>query len=48
MKEDIDIPKVGDVAVAIVQEVGDDKTLVYNVYLINQRDEDLEKVLVIR
>tara|TARA_B100000508_G_scaffold141092_1_gene146426 strand:+ start:89537 stop:89947 length:411 start_codon:yes stop_codon:yes gene_type:complete len=46
MKEDIDIPKVGDVAVAIVQEVGDDNTLVYNVYLINQRDEDLEKVLV--
>ena len=46
MKEDIDIPKVGDVSVAIVQEVGEDQALVYNVYLINQRKENLEKVLV--
>ena len=46
MKEDIDIPKVGNVSVAIVQEVGEDQALVYNVYLINQRKENLEKVLV--
>lgn len=46
MKEDIDIPKVGEVSVAIVQEVGDDQAFVYNVYLINQRPENLEKVLV--
>ena len=46
MKVDIDIPKVGNVSVAIVQEVGEDQALVYNVYLINQRKENLEKVLV--
>jgi hypothetical protein len=46
MKEDIKIPKVDGVSVAAVQEVGDDNTLVYNVYLINERKEELEKVLV--
>jgi hypothetical protein len=46
MKKDIDIPKVGAVSVAIVQEIGEEETLVYNVYLINQRKENLEKVLV--
>lgn len=46
MKEDINIPNVGDVSVAIVQEMGVDESLVYNVYLVNERPEALEKVLV--
>lgn len=46
MKDDIEVPDIGEVSVAVVQEVGEDNTLIYNVFLINQRDEDLEKVLV--
>ena len=46
MKEDISIPKVEDVSVAVVQELGEDDTVVYNVYLINEREDKLEKVLV--
>lgn len=46
MKKDIKIPKVDGVSVAAVQEVGDDNALVYNIYLINERKEELEKVLV--
>lgn len=46
MKKDIKIPKVHGVSVAAVQEVGDDNALVYNIYLINERKEELEKVLV--
>ncbi len=46
MKKDINIPKIGAVSVAIVQEVGEEETLVYNVYLINQRKDNLENVLV--
>lgn len=46
MKKDIDIPNVGDVSVAVIQEVGEDSAIIYNVFLINERDENLEKVLV--
>lgn len=46
MRKDIKIPKVEGVSVAVVEEVGDDGSPVYNVYIINQRDERLEKVLV--
>lgn len=46
MKKDIDIPNVGDVSVAVIQEVGEDNAIIYNVFLINERNEDLEKVLV--
>ncbi len=47
MKKDIQIPKVNDVSVAVVKEMGENNTPVYNVYLINQRSELLEKVLVV-
>lgn len=47
MKKDIQIPKVSDVSVAVVEEMGEDNTPVYNVYLINQRSEVLEKALVV-
>jgi hypothetical protein len=46
MKKDIKIPPVKGVSVAAVQEFGDDNLPVFNVYLINQRKEKLEKVLV--
>lgn len=47
MKKDIQIPKVNNVSVAVVKEMGEDSNSVYNVYLINQRSEVLEKVLVV-
>jgi len=47
MKKDIDIPKVKDVAIAVVKELNDEKTHdIYNVYLINLKDVDLDNVLV--
>lgn len=46
MKKDINPPKVEDVAVAIVQEENELGQLVWNVYLINQRNETIENVLV--
>lgn len=47
MKKDIEIPKVEGVSVAVVKEWNDEKTHeVYNVYLINLRNEDLQNVLV--
>lgn len=41
MKEALKGPKVTGVSVAVAQEVGDDNTLIYNVYIINKRSEEL-------
>jgi hypothetical protein len=47
MRKDIEIPKVEDVSVAVVKEMNDEKTAeVYNVYVINQKDEQIDSVLV--
>lgn len=47
MREHIKMPKVEDVAIAVVEELNDEKTeTVYNVYLINLKDVTLENVLV--
>lgn len=46
MKEELRGPKVENVAVAVVQELGDENAIIYNVYLINEKDEPLENVLV--
>jgi hypothetical protein len=46
MKEELKGPKVENVSVAVVQELGDENVIVYNVYLINEKDEELEQVLV--
>lgn len=46
MKEELKGPKVTDVSVAVVQEVGEENTVIYNVYLINQKEDKLEGVLV--
>ncbi|MBD3636190.1 MAG: hypothetical protein HUJ25_02520 [Crocinitomicaceae bacterium] len=47
MKKDINIPKVEDVCVAVVKEMNDEKTEeVFNVYLINQKDNKIKNTLV--
>jgi len=47
MKKDIEIPKVEGVSVAVVKELNEEKTHeVFNVYLLNLKDENLENVLV--
>lgn len=47
MKEDINIPVVEGVSVAVVNEWNEEKTeKVFNVYLLNLRKEEIENVLV--
>jgi len=47
MKKDIDIPQVKDVYVAVVNEYNDIyKTNDWNAYIINNREVDLEMVLI--
>ncbi len=46
MKKDIDIPEVKDVSVAIVKETGADGVSMWNVYLINQKNDPIENILV--
>ncbi len=47
MRKDINIPKVENIAVAVVYELNEEKTAhVYNVYLINLSDEIIEDVMV--
>ena len=48
MKKDIDIPLVNDVYVAVVNEYNDIyKTQDWNAYIINNKDFDLEVVLIV-
>lgn len=46
MKEELKGPKVEDVQVAVVHEEGEYGKKVFNVYLINLKEEELEGVLV--
>ena len=46
MKKDINPSKVEDIAVAIVQEKNEINEDIWNVYLINQKTEPIENVLV--
>lgn len=46
MKADIEIPQIENIHVAAVNEKNDDGELVWNIYLINLRNDPLEKVLV--
>ncbi|MEX1002336.1 MAG: hypothetical protein WDZ35_09510 [Crocinitomicaceae bacterium] len=47
MREDINIPKVEDISVAVVKEWNEEKTQkVHYVYLINQKKEQIENTLV--
>ena len=48
MKKDIEIPKVKDVHIAVVQEEHlEYKTLDWNAYIINNSDLDLDTVLIV-
>lgn len=48
MKKDITIPEVKDVYVAVVNEYNDIyKTQDWNVYIINDKDVDLEMVIIV-
>lgn len=46
MKKDIQMPKVEGVYVAIVQEKNEEDALVWNVYLVNDKDEAIENAFV--
>lgn len=47
MKEDIKIPKVENIAVAVVKELNEEKTTeIYNVYLINLKKNIIKNTLV--
>lgn len=47
MRKDIQVPKVKDIAVAVVQELNEEKTdTIYNVYFINLTEVVVENVLV--
>jgi len=47
MRKDIKVPKVKDIAVAVVQELNEEKTTnIYNVYFINLTESVVENVLV--
>ena len=47
MRKDINIPKVEDIAVAVVEELNEEKTAnIYNVYLINLSEDLIENILV--
>lgn len=48
MKEDIKIPEVKDVYIAVVNEYNDVyKTQDWNAYIINDKDVDLEMILIV-
>ncbi len=46
MREELLGPKVENVAVAIVQQEGEDKQPIYNAYLINLRDDIMEGIII--
>ena len=47
MRKDIDIPAVEGISVAVVKELNEEKTAeVYNVYILNQKSEPIDDVLV--
>lgn len=46
MKKELEGPKVEDIGIAIVKELGSEKTEVYNAYLINFKEDSIEGVLI--
>lgn len=46
MREELLGPKVEGVAVAVVQQIGEDDATIYNVYLINLRDDIIEGIII--
>lgn len=46
MRKDIEMPKIEGVYIAVVQEKGEGEELVWNVYLINEKEGALENAFV--
>lgn len=46
MREELKGPKVENVAVAIVQDRGEDDAPIYNAYLLNLRDDIMEGIII--
>jgi len=46
MKKDIEIPKVDGVYVAVVKEWNDEGVMIWNVYLVNDKEEPLQNTFV--
>ena len=46
MREDLLGPKVEGVAVAVVQEIGEEQNIMYNTYLINLRQDIMEGIII--
>lgn len=46
MREDLLGPKVQNVGVAVVQEMGENNEQVYNVYLLNLREDIMEGIII--
>jgi hypothetical protein len=46
MREELLGPKVENVAVAVVEEIGENNEKIYNVYLANFRDDIMEGIIV--
>ena len=46
MREELLGPKVEGVAVAVVKQIGEDNDTIYNVYLINLREDIIEGIII--
>jgi len=46
MREELLGPKVENVAISVVQEMGEDNSPIYNVYLLNLRDDIMEGIII--
>lgn len=46
MREELMGPKVEKVGVAVIEQEGEDNTKVYNVYLLNLRDDIMEGIII--
>lgn len=46
MREELLGPKVENVAVAVIQELGENNETCYNVYLLNLRDDIMEGIII--
>jgi hypothetical protein len=46
MREELKGPKVENVAVAVVQEIGEGNEFIYNTYLLNLRDDIMEGIII--
>ncbi|MDD2984255.1 MAG: hypothetical protein PHQ74_12790 [Crocinitomicaceae bacterium] len=46
MREELLGPKVEGVAVAVVKQIGEDNATIYNVYLVNLREDIIEGIII--